>query len=517
MMVVHDDHWFLDAAIASLKGKVPAYVFVNKLPFFGEPGDWSKVKEVAEKAGATVILGQWQGEAGQRNGAAEHLQELGFTHALILDGDELLEESLLEILLKLALYEVADQVFTYLDTYWKSPEYLIRPRERLNPCMLVDMRNVHCTQARQYTGGRTMLLGPEYGVMHHLSWCGPEERIRRKLSSWGHAKEVTPGWYNQVWRAWDKNHLLRNFHPTHPHAYGFAEKIEPPELLKTLLGHSIPAPRPALTVPESLAWPTISVIVPLWGGEADIRLCLESLEPLHKAGLLHEVIVVDNGSPDDAASIAEGFPFVTLHRNPENRGFAAACNQGAALATGNLLLFLNSDTIVPQAGWIRLVEALLTSHVIGAAGPYSNYVREPQQIGITYTQLENITLFAEEFARREAADVDVDLLVGFCLLIRKTAWEEVGGFDESFGMGTFEDNDLSYKLRRKGYRLVVPGRSFVHHSGSKTFQRMKIDTERLLQDNYRRFHEKWKEDLMSGFASHLSGDKEERIVFQGSA
>ncbi|MGC4044862.1 MAG: glycosyltransferase [Armatimonas sp.] len=517
MMVVHDDHWFLDAAIASLKGRVPAYVFINKVPFFGEPGDWAKVSEAAKKAGATVVLGEWQGEAGQRNGAAEHLRELGFTHAIILDGDELLDEPLLNVLLKVAEHELSERVYTYLDTYWKTPEYLIRPRERLNPCMLVDLRNTHATHLREFVGGRTMILGPEHGVMHHLSWCGPEERIRRKLASWGHAQEVIPGWYNQVWRAWDKNHLMREFHPTHPHAYGFAEKIVPPRLIQDLLGDHISEALPALSVPESLAWPSVSVVIPLWGGETDIRLCLESLEPLHAGGLLHEVLVVDNDSPDEAASVAESFPFVMLHRNPGNRGFAAACNQGAALATAELLLFLNSDTIVPQAGWIRLVEGLLGSHVIGAAGPYSNYVRPPQQIGATYTRLENINLFAEEFARREAADVDVDMLVGFCFLIRKTAWEEVGGFDERFGLGTFEDNDLSYKLRRKGYRLVIPGRSFVHHSGSKTFQRMNIDTERLLQENYRRFHEKWKEDLASGFASHLSGDKEERIVFQGSA
>ena len=520
LLVAHDDHWYLDATIRSLRGRVPAYVFVNRVPFFGEAGDWHRASQVAEAAGATVVLGEWSGEIEHRRAAGEHLLALGFTHALLPDGDEIIEESLLDALLRIAEADLADYVQICWDTYWKSAEYVIRPREGFRPSYLAKLGVAYPVNGHGYLGGRGMYLDEGHGIVHHLSWVGPEERIRRKLASWAHAKEVLPGWYNQVWRAWDASPMLRSIHPTHPEAYGFAERIEPPAILRKFLPDSIPAPQAPLETPTKFPWPKVSVVIPLWGGEEDIRLCLESLEPLHAEGLLHEVVIVDNASPDGAAEVAAGFSFVTLHRNAENRGFGGASNQGAALASGELLLFLNSDTVVPRSGLIRLVEGLLASHVIAAAGPYTNSAVGMQGIGVTYTRLGNLSLFAESFALREQGDLDTDFLVGFCVLIRRTAWDEVGGFDEGFGLGTFEDNDLSYRLRRKGYRLVVPGRAFVHHSGSKTFRRMGIDMEPLLQENYRRFREKWREDLSSGFASHLSGlasERHEKIVFQGSA
>ena len=90
----------------------------------------------------------------------------------------------------------------------------------------------------------------------------------------------------------------------------------------------------------------------------------------------------------------------------------------------------------------------------------------------------------------------------------------MGGFDERFGLGTFEDNDLCYKLRRAGYRLVRSARSYVHHGGSQTFARMNVDMAApCLRRNERLFRQKWQEDLESGYASHLSGLSAEPIRF----
>ena len=499
-------------SIKALENRVPAYVFVNNLPFFGEPSDTSKLIEVAKEAGAIVITGEWSNEVDHRNAAAQHLKGQGFTHAVIVDGDEIIESSLLDAMLEVVKYGFAERIYVYMDTYWKTPEYVIRPRERLTPCMLMDLHKTQFTMVREVSGGRGLFLGPDYGVMHHLSWAGPEERIRRKLETWGHAQEVQPGWYNRVWRGWDQDKLIRGLHPTHPNAYGFTEKIQPPQILRDLLGDRLPASLDPLPIPTR--WPTISVVTPLWGGEDDIKRCLDSLAPLHEEKLLHEVIVVDNASPDNAAIIASAYPFVTMLRNDENRGFAAASNQGAEVASGELLLFLNSDTIVSRSGMIRLVESLQKSHIIGAVGPFSNNASGAQGIASSYTRLETIEMFVDEFAQRSTSDLDVDFLVGFCMLIRRTAWDEVGGFDEQFGMGGFEDNDLSYRFRRKGYRLVVASQSFVHHSGSKTFKRMSVDVQKLFEENARKFHEKWRSDVESGYASHLSGTKADRIVFQ---
>jgi GT2 family glycosyltransferase/tetratricopeptide (TPR) repeat protein len=229
--------------------------------------------------------------------------------------------------------------------------------------------------------------------------------------------------------------------------------------------------------------------------------------------LLLEVIVIDNASQDHSSEIAESYPFVQLVRNQENRGFPAACNQGIEQAQGEVLLFLNSDTIVPRVSLIRLLETLTQSGSIGAAGPYSNYSGHLQQITPTYTSLNTLNLFAEDFARREADDVETDMLVGFCLAVKCSVLQEVGAFDERFGTGMFEDNDLCYRIRRAGYRLMIAARSFVHHHGSRTFELTQQDPRPLLERNHALYVKKWQEDLESGFASHLSGLSPERIVF----
>ena len=107
IIITHDDYFFLSETIKAFQGRVPSFVFVNKLPFFGEAGDWRKTVEVAEAAGATVIVGEWHGEIEHRQAAGEHLLSLGYTHALLPDGNEMLfilrNESLLNPLLGLGL------------------------------------------------------------------------------------------------------------------------------------------------------------------------------------------------------------------------------------------------------------------------------------------------------------------------------------------------------------------------------------------------------------------------------
>ena len=235
-------------------------------------------------------------------------------------------------------------------------------------------------------------------------------------------------------------------------------------------------------------------------------------------------------------------------RNETNEGFAAACNRGMEASSGEVVLFLNSDTVVPRSGLARLIEALMRSGSIGAVGPFTNCCGHGQQIAVTYTALATLDLFAEDFAARGREDVETDMLVGFCLAVRRSVLNEVGGFDTRFGLGLFEDNDLCYRMRRAGYRLAIAANSFVHHSGSKTFRRMegrvdpqmsqiaqirkgesaallptahpRVPADCLPSGSRRRFRPMRRSigrsggrDLESGYASTLSGLTGERVVF----
>ena len=539
---VHDDAGFLAASAASVRRAGPIYVFVSRMPWHGEAGDWQAAADAARDAGAEVVVGDWLGESAHRGAALAHMREQGFTHALIPDGDEIVEPELLRCLAAIVEQDLADRVYVHWDTYWKSPEYVIRPREGFTPCILLNLGVARHVQVREYAGGRPLLLSPEHGLIHHLSYVGSDERILRKTTTWSHWEEVVPDWFHNVWEEWDRNKLLRNLHPTHPPAYGFAERIAPPAIFEEV-GLALPAGAETVGEPANERIGDVSIVIPIHGGADDIVECLQSLT--RSDDLLREVIIVDNASPDGAAEAAEAFewpctgkcPKVRVVRMGSNAGFAAACNRGASEAAGGTLLFLNSDTVVPRIGLVRLIEALYGPGPIAAAGPYTNYSGHSQRIEPTYTSLATMDLFAEDFADRAAADVHTDMLVGFCLAVKRAAWLEVGPFDEGFGAGTFEDNDLCYRLRRSGYQLVIAARGFVHHHGSKTIRRLSagapepepteavepadekpqeppLDIAALMRRNEAYYRRKWQRDLECGFASHLAGLSSEPVVFK---
>lgn len=514
MYYLHDDALYLKQSIDAFKDFGDVFVFISQIPWHGEPGDWERAAEIAGDSGATVMTGEWGSEGEQRQAAQRHIQSLGYTHALIPDGDEIIEASLLGELKKIAEHQLADRVYVEWDTYWKTPEYLVRPREKFTPLLLVDLNRAFHLELRNYGGGRSLFLPAGHGIVHHLSYCGPESRIERKIGSWSHRREVKNDWFEHVWRKWDENRSMQCLHPTHPEAYGFAERVPVPEILADALhacveasdgeatGHSSPP------TPES--WPSISIIVPVHGQAAVLERCLSSLDKLQD--LWHEVLVVDNASTDRAKHIVRAYPWAKLLENETNLGFAAACNQGYENSTGEIVLFLNSDTVMPRAGLIRLIESLAESQSIAAAGPLSNNCGHFQQTAISYSDRNQLDLFADDFAHRPQQDIDTDMLSGFCLAVRRNVLAEVGGFDERFGVGLFEDNDLCYRIRRVGYRMVVSARSFVHHEGSASLSHMK-DTGKLFEANRIKFERKWHEDIEAGFASALSGLTADAITF----
>ncbi len=522
--ILHDDYWYLAESITSVRRAGPVFCFVSRVPWADEPGDWEQTARIATDAGAEVVLGEWRSELDHRLGAVDALKERGFTHALIPDGDEIVEPALLRALCRAARADQADRLHCHMDTYWKSPEYVIRPRESLTPAMMVRLDRARPVGLSRFEGGRSLVLGPGDGLLHHLSYTGPDARIRRKLATWSHRNEVVEGWYENVWRRWDGDRLMRNLHPTHPAAYGFAERISVPRLLKRAAARFrklAPSEAAGCSPPRVPAgWPLVSVVIPLHGGAEDLRHCLDSLAKC--TDLIHETIVVDNASPDDAADAANayaasgGAPPIRVIRMGRNAGFAAACNRGLAESNGDTVLFLNSDTVAPRAGLVRLVEALLSARDVAATGPLTNFA-VGQNVAPNITSLDTLELFAQDLAGRACDDVETDMLSGFCIAARRSVLGAIGGFDERFGLGTFEDNDLSYRMRRAGHRLLIATRAYVHHHGGRTLRRIGADPRGgvagLMHRNEAIFRQKWHGDLESGFASHLSGLAPGRIVF----
>ncbi len=130
---------------------------------------------------------------------------------------------------------------------------------------------------------------------------------------------------------------------------------------------------------------------------------------------------------------------------------------------------------------------------IGLVGPMSNYAAPPQLVeNVPYRDISEMHRFAARWRDEHRGQwFNVPKLSGFCLLMKRAVYDAIGGLDERFGLGFFDDDDLAERARRAGFELAVVHDLFVHHFGSRTFAGNGIDAERLLDENAGRFAAKW--------------------------
>ncbi|NOU81555.1 glycosyltransferase [Paenibacillus sp. LMG 31459] len=220
--------------------------------------------------------------------------------------------------------------------------------------------------------------------------------------------------------------------------------------------------------------------------------CLESI----KRGTPeeHEIIIVDNASKDGTADYLKShYPEIRLIENAENLGFAKGCNQGIEVADGNQILFLNNDTVVPP-GWLApMLRALHSDHAVGMSGPVTNYISGHQCVPVTYSELKDMEGFAKEYCEAKRGSVqEVRRLIGFCLLVKRSVLDEIGWFDERYGLGNYEDDDLCLRAIQQGYKLLIAEDSFIHHIGHASMgQNPSFDLSTLLKQNANRAFQKW--------------------------
>jgi GT2 family glycosyltransferase len=244
--------------------------------------------------------------------------------------------------------------------------------------------------------------------------------------------------------------------------------------------------------------PRASLLMVTFGNLGLTRLCLASLQ--RAAGALpFELIVVDNASPDGSATWlreteASGLLPLRLIANPSNAGFAAANNQAARSARGDTLVFLNNDTVVTP-GWLEhLVGHLDRDARLGLVGPVTNSCGNEAEVPIDYRDLEGMFAFAERYTRTHTGErVELPMLTLFCAAMPRTLFEQIGGLDERYRVGMFEDDDLAMAVRTHGRAVMLARDVFVHHYGGAAF--LSLPPERYLRiwwENRRQFERKWR-------------------------
>jgi len=203
----------------------------------------------------------------------------------------------------------------------------------------------------------------------------------------------------------------------------------------------------------------ISVIVPACNAEDTLGKCLAALEAQTLNRDRYEVIVVDDGSTDRTAEVAQRYD-VRLIRQP-NAGPAAARNRGAQAAQGDLLLFTDADC-APAPDWIERMIAPFRRNpeVAGAKGVYRTRQRERVA---RFVQLE----YEGKYARM-ARQGHIDFVDTYSAAYRRDVFLANGGFDAVFPTSSVEDQEFSFRLARKGYRLVFVPDAVVYHRHDAT-------------------------------------------------
>lgn len=244
----------------------------------------------------------------------------------------------------------------------------------------------------------------------------------------------------------------------------------------------------------------VSIIIPVFNKVELTRQCLSSLFLNTPREIGYEVIVVDNASTD---STAEYLAFArqcydSLHVIPssENLGFARGNNLGASIARGEFILCLNNDT-EPRRNWLQALLSVMENDTsVGAVGSkllFPDGTIQHAGLGIFCDKKYGDPLVARHLCYKEPENspeantaLTFQALTGACLMIRKSLFDQLGGFDEGYWNG-YEDVDLCYQIGQKGYKLVYQPKSVVIHyesqSGKERFSH--------IQANIDRIHGKW--------------------------
>jgi GT2 family glycosyltransferase len=247
----------------------------------------------------------------------------------------------------------------------------------------------------------------------------------------------------------------------------------------------------------------LSVIIVNWNTRDMLRDCLASL-PAATKGLTTEVLVVDNASGDGSATmVAKEFPGARLIEAGDNLGFSRANNLALAQAAGAGLLLLNPDTVCPPASLARLYRFMNGKEHVGAMGPrlvdgatrptisggYFPRVRyhwfgflDPRRLWLRGSLSQRIVFTPD----RHEASRRVEYVMGACFLMPRTAYEQIGGLDESFFM-YFEETDWCYRAHQAGLDVWYCAETEITHLEGKAAAKVSHFSLDQFQKSYRIF------------------------------
>ena len=202
-----------------------------------------------------------------------------------------------------------------------------------------------------------------------------------------------------------------------------------------------------------------------------------------------ELLLVDNGSDDGAdeacARFAAGDERIRYLPQTANLGFGGGMNVGVAAALGDWVLLVNSDTLFPEGALQRLCAVLRDAPPrVAMVGPVTNAAGNGQCLPLPGRSAQDAVQVGTEAMRQRCDVLSPSYRTDFfCVAVRRSVWNTLGGLDPAFGLGFYEDFDFSLRLRAAGYEQCIAEDVFVAHVGSAVFSTMKPQVRELMRRN----------------------------------
>lgn len=243
--------------------------------------------------------------------------------------------------------------------------------------------------------------------------------------------------------------------------------------------------------------PDLSVILVNYNDRPHLEDCLLSIRKEEQYVDL-EIILVDNASTDGSlALVQKSFPNVRLIQNRENLGFSRANNKGFAESSGDFVLFLNTDTALCSGTLKILMDWMKNTPEAGASGPVLFGKEKTFQVSFGFKRgffnEMALKLFLNSVYRRKIRRMEtikeVDWVSGACLFVRRKAFEQAGAFDEHFFL-YYEDIDLCYRIKNKGWKIAFVPQARVFHEGGASTSSLSIKSRYIYRESQLYFYRK---------------------------
>lgn len=260
--------------------------------------------------------------------------------------------------------------------------------------------------------------------------------------------------------------------------------------------------------------PLVSIIIPTYNHISDTLKCLYSIVSANEK-TNYEIIIADDGSRDDTFKIIRQCRGIRLIKNSQNLGFLKNCNKAAKEARGQFLVYLNNDTVVLPNWLDSLVQTFVDFPNTGLVGSKLLYPDGKLQEagGIIWSDGSGWNYGRGDDPQKPKYNYlrEVDYCSAASIMIPKSIWNSLGGFDEMFAPAYYEDTDLAFRVWKAGYKVFYqPKSQVIHFEGLSSGTDVTTGVKHYQEVNRLKFFERWKDVLKAHGTSEQMNEHQYR-------